>query len=69
MDDYYDPWNNNYNTELDYNTFIEQYNVQINPIIIVTVYAVGLGITMISILIPSMMIMRFNPKRILMNQQ
>ena len=69
VDDYYDPWNNNYNTELDYNTFIEQYNVQINPIIIVTVYAVGLGITMISILIPSMMIMRFNPKRILMNQQ
>ena len=31
-------------------------------------FVVGLGIVLVSTIIPSMMIMRFNPKRILMNQ-
>ena len=36
--------------------------------IIAEIYILGIGVVFISILIPSFMIMRFNPKKILMNQ-
>ena len=38
------------------------------PMIIGEIYVLGIGVVFISILIPSFMIMRFNPKKILMNQ-
>ena len=38
------------------------------PMIIGEIYILGIGVVFISILIPSFMIMRFNPKKILMNQ-
>ena len=47
---------------------ISEYNVNISPVIIAEIYILGLGIVLISIVIPSMMIMRYNPKRILMSQ-
>ena len=58
----------NYFTEITQDDLLEEYNVQINPMIIGEIYILGIGVVFISILIPSFMIMRFNPKKILMNQ-
>ena len=68
--DYYfgDIYNNDYTSEVSLDDIVSNYNVSISPLIIAEIYIVGLVIVLISILIPSMMIMRFNPKKILMNQ-
>ena len=58
----------NYFTELSQDDLLAEYEVQINPMIIGEIYILGIGVVFISILIPSFMIMRFNPKKILMNQ-
>ena len=61
-------WNNDYSTEVTLDDLVQEYNVTVSPIIIGEIYVLGLGIVLVSILIPSLMIMRFNPKKILMNQ-
>ena len=61
-------WNDNYNSDVTLEDLVSNYNVSISPVIIAEIYVVGLAIVLVSILIPSMMIMRFNPKKILMNQ-
>ncbi|MBR2802528.1 MAG: ABC transporter permease [Erysipelotrichaceae bacterium] len=61
-------WDTDYTTEITLDDLVEEYNVNVSPVIIGEIYVVGLGIVLISTIIPSMMIMRFNPKRILMNQ-
>lgn len=66
--DYESIWNTDYTTDVTLEDLIAEYDVSISPVIIGEIYVVGLGIVLVSILIPSMMIMRFNPKRILMNQ-
>jgi len=66
--DYNSIWDTDYSTEISLDDLISEYNVSVSPIIIGEIYVMGLGIVLISILIPSMMIMRFNPKKILMNQ-
>lgn len=66
--DYESIWSTDYTTDVSLEDLVAEYNVSISPVIIGEIYVVGLGIVLISILIPSMMIMRFNPKRILMNQ-
>ncbi len=63
-----DVWNNDYTSEVSLEDIVGNYHVSISPLIIAEIYIVGLVIVLISILIPSMMIMRFNPKKILMNQ-
>lgn len=66
---YYDSvWNDDYFTHITLDDLVEEYDSSISPIIIGEIYVMGLGIVFISTLIPAMMIMRFNPKRILMNQ-
>lgn len=72
-DDYYDydyvnPWDNNYDTEIELDDIVSEYDVTVSPLIIGEIYVVGLGIVLISVIIPSIMIMRYNPKKILMNQ-
>lgn len=67
-DDYYYIWDNDYTSDVSLDDIVSNYNVSISPLIICEIYVVGLGIVLISTLIPSMMIMRFNPKKILMNQ-
>ena len=57
----------NYFTDISLEDITAQYKVQINPLIIAQIYLAGLLMVLISILIPSLMIMRFNPKKILMN--
>ena len=65
--------NNYYYGETDYFTEVSleditsKYEVTISPWIIAQIYVAGLGMVLISILIPSLMIMRFNPKKILLN--
>lgn len=73
QDDYYigtytSIWDTDYATDVTLDDLVDEYNVSISPLIIAEIYVVGLGIVLVSILIPSMMIMRFNPKKILMNQ-
>ena len=67
-DDYYNIWDTDYTTKVTLDDLISEYHVSISPIIIIEIYVLGLAIVFISIIIPSLMIMRFNPKRILMNQ-
>ncbi|MCI5774182.1 MAG: ABC transporter permease [Erysipelotrichaceae bacterium] len=62
---YVDP--NSYFTTISQDTLIEQYHVTIGALLIAEIYVVGLGVVFVSILIPSWMIMRFNPKQILIN--
>ena len=61
-------FNTNYSTSITLEDLTSEYSVTISPMIIVEIYILGLGIVLISILIPSLMIMRYNPKKILMNQ-
>lgn len=66
--EYYSIWDDDYTTEITLDDLISEYNVSVSPVIIGEIYILGLGIVLISILVPSLMIMRFNPKKILMNQ-
>ena len=66
--EYYSIWDSDYTTEITLDDLVGEYNVSVSPLIIGEIYVLGLGIVLISILIPSLMIMRFNPKKILMNQ-
>ena len=61
-------WNNDYSTDITIDDLISEYEVSISPLIIAEIYVLGLGIVLISVIIPSFMIMRYNPKKILMNQ-
>ena len=61
-------WDTDYSTEITLDDLVSEYNVTVSPLIIGEIYVLGLGIVLISILVPSLMIMRFNPKKILMNQ-
>ena len=61
-------WDDDYSSDVTLEDLVSNYNVSISPVIIAEIYVVGLAIVLVSILIPSMMIMRFNPKKILMNQ-
>ncbi|MBO4358459.1 MAG: FtsX-like permease family protein, partial [Erysipelotrichaceae bacterium] len=65
---YYDPWNTDYTTDITIDDLVSEYEVHISPLIIAEIYALGLGIVLVSVIIPSFMIMRYNPKKILMNQ-
>lgn len=56
-----------YFSDVSLTDMVSNYEVNISALIIAEIYIAGLGIVFISILIPSFMIMRFNPKRILMN--
>ena len=67
--DYYiNPYNSDYSTDITMDDLISEYEVRISPLIIGEIFVLGLGIVFISVIIPSFMIMRYNPKKILMNQ-
>ena len=65
---YIDPWSTDYTTEITLDDLVSEYEVTVSPLIIAEIYILGLGIVLISVIIPSFMIMRYNPKKILMNQ-
>lgn len=65
---YHSIWDENYATEISLDDLLSEYEVTVSPLIIGEIYVLGLAIVMISVIIPSFMIMRYNPKKILMNQ-
>lgn len=44
------------------------YKAGVSPLILLEIFALGIGVVFVSTLIPSMMVLRFNPKKILMSQ-
>lgn len=68
-DDYYysNPWDNNYYSDISQADLLAQYHVEVSPVIIAEIYVIGLFVVFISIMIPSVMIMRLNPKQILLS--
>ncbi len=68
-DGYYNQlWNDDYTTDIQLDDLVAEYHVTVSPLIIAEIYVVGLGIVLISTIIPSLMIMRFNPKKILLDR-
>ncbi len=57
----------NYFTEISQEELLANYDVTVGPILIAQIYVLGVAVVFISILIPAVMVMRFNPKRILTN--
>ena len=64
----YNPWDNDYTSNITLEDLVAEYEVKVSPIIIAEIYILGLAIVFLSVIIPSFMIMRYNPKKILMNQ-
>ncbi len=58
--------NQSYFTEITQDELLNNYKVTIDPILIIQIYGFGVVVVFISILIPSLMIMRLNPKQILL---
>jgi ABC-type antimicrobial peptide transport system permease subunit len=64
----------NYSSGSDYFTTVTQedlfskYHVSVSPLLILEIYLLGTGVVFVSIVIPAFMIMRLNPKQILMEQ-
>lgn len=63
---YYNPYDQNYFTEVTQEQILSQYHVTISGWLILQIYVLGIGVVFISILVPSAMIMRLNPKQILL---
>jgi len=56
-----------YFTDVTADEMFSKYHVSVKPMTIVLIYAGGLGIIFLSVLIPGLMVMRYNPKQILTN--
>ncbi|MBQ1467812.1 MAG: ABC transporter permease, partial [Solobacterium sp.] len=65
---YYWYGDNNYFTNVTQEDLLSQYEVKVSPVLIAEIYVIGTLVVMISIIIPSFMIMRLNPKQILLEQ-
>lgn len=44
------------------------YHAGVNAVILIQIFILGIGVVFVSTLIPSLMVLRFNPKKILMSQ-
>ena len=64
---YYDAWSQDYFSKVSQADLLQQYHVEIQPIIILEIYVIGVVVVFIAIMIPCGMIMRLNPKQILLN--
>ncbi len=65
---YYYYGDTNYFTEVTQEELLSEYEVSISPKLVGEIYILGAGVVLIAILIPSVMIMRLNPKQILLEQ-
>ncbi|MFV0479445.1 MAG: ABC transporter permease [Anaerorhabdus sp.] len=68
-DDYYyeSIWDQDYFTEISQEELLAQYKVSVSTLTIMQIYGVGIVVVFISILVPGFMVMRLNPKQILLN--
>jgi putative ABC transport system permease protein len=56
-----------YFTNITQEDMLSQYKVAVSPLLIVQIYGLGLIVVLISTIIPGLMIMRYEPKRIMTN--
>lgn len=63
----FNPYGGVTQTSVSLDDIVSHYKVSLSPLIIGFVYLIGMGIVLVSVVIPSFMIMRYNPKKILMN--
>jgi len=56
-----------YFTNITQEDMLSQYSVAVSPLLIGQIYGLGLLVVLISTIIPGLMIMRFEPKRIMIN--
>ena len=57
-----------YFTTVTQDQLLSEYHVSVSPLLIVEIFLLGTGVVLIAIVIPSFMIMRLNPKQILLEQ-
>lgn len=67
-DNYYYYGDQNYFTEVTQEQLLSQYHVSISPALLAEIYLLGAGVVLIACIVPSFMIMRLNPKQILLEQ-
>ncbi len=65
---YYWAGDGNYFTEVSQEQLLSEYHVRVSPKLIAEIYILGTGVVLLAIVIPSFMIMRLNPKQILLEQ-
>lgn len=65
---YYFSESDNYFTQISQDDLLSQYHVSVSPALILEIYLLGTAVVLIAIVIPSFMIMRLNPKQILLEQ-
>ncbi len=57
-----------YFTEVTQDDILSEYHVSVSPLLILEIFVLGTVVVLIAIVIPSVMIMRLNPKQILLEQ-
>ncbi len=57
-----------YFTTVTQDQLLSEYHVSVSPLLILEIFLLGTGVVLIAIVIPSFMIMRLNPKQILLEQ-
>ena len=57
-----------YFTTVTQDQLLSEYHVSVSPLLILEIFVLGTGVVLIAIVIPSFMIMRLNPKQILLEQ-
>ena len=57
-----------YFTSVTQDDLLSEYHVSVSPFLIAEIFILGTGVVLIAIVIPSFMIMRLNPKQILLEQ-
>ena len=57
-----------YFTSVTQDDLLSEYHVTVSPLLILEIFVLGTGVVLIAIVIPSFMIMRLNPKQILLEQ-
>lgn len=60
--------NSDYFTHISQEQLLAQYHVSVSPLLIGEIYLLGTMVVLVSIVVPSFMIMRLNPKQILLEQ-
>lgn len=65
---YYYTFGADYFTQVTQDDLLRQYHVSVSPTLILEIYVLGTAVVLVAILIPSIMIMRLNPKQILLEQ-
>jgi ABC-type antimicrobial peptide transport system permease subunit len=65
-DNDYINYSDSYFTEISQDDLLSEYHVSVSPLLIVEIFVLGTFVVLIAIIIPSYMIMRLNPKQILL---